>query len=92
MNIFVIPKPLGCDYFEWLDRRLTHNGVAIVCVPNVQWEQLVNQILYIPHLHSFSAKSLKKAGDRVGFTSVFWLESDRKDDLCAVFFKNRDFS
>ncbi|MBO67023.1 MAG: hypothetical protein CL398_01810 [Acidiferrobacteraceae bacterium] len=78
------------DYFEWLDDRLTHNGVAIVCVPNVQWEQLVNQILYIPHLHSFSAKSLKKAGERVGFTSVFWLDSDRKDDLCAIFFKNSD--
>ena len=63
------------DYIRWVNENLSENGVAIICVPNQEWEQVVNQMFFLPHLHSMAAFSLVKLADLSGFSVRFWMNS-----------------
>lgn len=69
--------------FNWMQSRLNPNGLIILSVPDAWYEPVVNQVLFLPHLHSFCAKSLAHlCGEN--FQPCFWL-GDRFWDLTAVF-------
>jgi len=75
------------DYFNWLRENLSPSGLAIVCVPNAQWEQVINQLFFLPHLHSLTAKALSLLAENIGFSSKFWMKSHREDEICVVCYR-----
>jgi len=77
------------DFFAWAADRLNADGFIVVDVPNAEFEPTIVQALFLPHLQSFTTKSLKALGERFGFSAAFWV-GERPSDLCCVFSKNPD--
>jgi len=76
-----------CDYIKWVNENLSDDGVAIICVPNQEWEQVPNQLFLLPHLHSMSSLSLSKLAELSDLSVRFWMRSDRCDEICIVCFR-----
>ena len=72
------------DVFLRLAPYLARDGVLIVNVPNVARESVIEQALYLPHLHSFSPQALRDLGRVHGYAGRLWAGA-RSDELSAVF-------
>lgn len=75
------------DFFSSMVDRLSKHGVIAITVPNSWEEYVINQVLFLPHLHSFSAQSLELLGKKHGFSCMFWKKA-RWEELTAVFYRD----
>ncbi len=75
------------DCFAKLKDHLTDNGVIAIAVPNALYETVIGQVLFLPHLHSFSSESLRVLGAQYGFKAIAW-QGARVDEIVYVFYKN----
>jgi SAM-dependent methyltransferase len=75
--------------FASMASHLTERGIIVLTVPDAWREPVIEQILFLPHLHSFCAKSLEVLGIRNGFQCRFWVGA-RPWELTAVFYRNAD--
>lgn len=77
------------EAFAWMQAHLKPGGFIILSVPDAWFEPVVNQVLFLPHLHSFCARSFERMASRRGLTCLFWT-ADRRWDLTAVFAPDLD--
>jgi len=75
-------------FFQWAKNSLTEQGIIIVAVPNAEYEPIVTQALFLPHIHSFTSISLKKLGELYGFECMFW-QGARFDELICVYYRSQ---
>lgn len=75
--------------FGRMARLLDDDGVLIVTVPDAWSEPVSVQVLFLPHLHSFCARSFDHLAERHGLDSRFWT-ADRPWEMTAVFGKHLD--
>jgi 2-polyprenyl-3-methyl-5-hydroxy-6-metoxy-1,4-benzoquinol methylase len=78
------------DAIDWMAAHLSERGILAVTVPNAWEESLLNQILFLPHLHSFSARSLQRLAELRGLRCVLW-RGARWYELTAVFTRDPAF-
>ncbi len=69
--------------FDWMRSHLTDDGMIILSVPDAWHEPGLNQVFFLPHLHSFSALSLAKLGAEE-FEPLFAL-NERIWDVTVVY-------
>ncbi len=82
--------PVPSEAFQWMWDHLSDDGIIIISVPDAWHEPVMNQVFFLPHLHSFSATSLARlSGGR--HQPLFWL-NDRDWDITAVYSKNGNAS
>jgi len=67
-----------------LKQHLTDQGVVVIAVPDAWYEPIVNQVLFLPHLHSFCARSLSEMAHKHGMKALFWT-SARRGELVTAF-------
>ena len=72
---------------EWIVERLNPNGIVVVTVPNSANEPVLNQVLFVPHLHSFSHRSLMLMGKSLGLKTVFWKGANTPYEITALFYR-----
>lgn len=73
--------------FAWMAAHCRPGGVIVVTVPDAWSEPVLNQLLFLPHLHSFCHRSLMKMGEAHGFSCRFWTKANAPHEVCAVFMK-----
>lgn len=71
--------------FNWMVERLNPGGVISITVPNAKSEPVLNQLLFVPHLHSFCHRSLMKMGENCGFDVAFWTGANTPYEITAVY-------
>lgn len=71
----------------WAVGRLEPGGVIALTVPSAWGEPVINQLLFLPHLHSFCHRSLIAMGRRHGLDCIFWEGANRPYEVTAVFFR-----
>ena len=74
------------DFFSRLAGQLEEDGVIILTVPNAWEESILNQVLFLPHLHSFCGKSLEVLGQKNGFSCLYW-KGARWEEITVVYCK-----
>ena len=74
----------------WMVDHLNSNGAIAITVPNSAYEPILNQILFIPHLHSFSHHSLRKMGESLGLETIFWKGANIPYEITAVFHRSSE--
>ncbi|MBX2807033.1 MAG: class I SAM-dependent methyltransferase [Cellvibrionaceae bacterium] len=72
-------------FFEQASARQTRGDFIVVVVPKAEWEPVLGQLLFILHLHSFSADSLAMLGHRHGYAKV--ADYSNEDSLVHVYSK-----
>lgn len=77
------------EAFAWMQAHLKPDGLIILSVPDSWFEPVVNQVLFLPHLHSFCARSFEQMAVRRNLACQFWT-ADRRWELTAVFTANTD--
>lgn len=77
------------DACSLLFKNLTSSGVFIINVPDSRAETAIGQALYLPHLHSFSIRSLHALGHKHGYQMMLW-NGHRVDEICAVFYRDEE--
>ncbi len=82
-----LPQPASA--VRWMANRLTEGGIIILSVPDSWCEPVFNQVLGLPHLHSFCARSFKRLAEDNGLDIRYWT-ADRAWDMTAVL--SRDFA
>lgn len=75
------------EFFSWAAGALNDNGFIVIGLPNAEAEKVFSQVLYLPHLHSFTPLSLHQLGESHGFDSKSW-HNCRTSDILFVFSKN----
>ncbi len=55
-------------FFRWAADLQQEGGRVMVLVPNVLDEATITTLLFLPHLHGFTAESLKELGERYGYS------------------------
>ncbi|GJL63107.1 MAG: hypothetical protein NPIRA04_17610 [Nitrospirales bacterium] len=75
------------DFFSSMVEHLSEHGIIAITVPDAWEEYVINQVLFLPHLHSFSAQSLELLGKNYGFSCMFWKKA-RWEELTVVFYRN----
>lgn len=75
------------DAVRWAAARLRPRGILAVTVPSAWGEPVLNQLLFLPHLHSFCHRSLAAMGRRFGFDCLFWKGAHRPYEVTAVFYR-----
>ncbi len=78
------------EAMKWMVARLSKGGIIAITVPDAACEPLLNQILFIPHLHSFSHRSLIKMGESLGLKTLFWKGANSPYELTAVFHRSSE--
>ncbi len=76
------------DAFDWMKKHLNPGGVILISVPDSTYEPIVMQVLWLPHLHSFTVKSLQALGEQRGLKSMFWTKH-RFWDLNVAYFDDQ---
>jgi 2-polyprenyl-3-methyl-5-hydroxy-6-metoxy-1,4-benzoquinol methylase len=76
--------------FGWMAERLKPGGLISITVPNAKVEPVLNQLLFIPHLHSFCHRSLKMMGESHGFNVAFWPGANTPYEITAVYSRADD--
>jgi len=69
--------------FAWMIEHLSERGIIILVVPNSWHEPVVNQVMFLPHLHSFAAKSFAVMAEKHGLTPKFWRNGAAYDLACV---------
>ncbi len=77
------------EAFAWMQAHLKPDGLIILSVPDSWFEPVVNQVLFLPHLHSFCARSFERMALQRNLACLFWT-ADRRWELTAVFTANPD--
>jgi len=75
------------DAVGWAVRRLLPGGVIAITVPSAWGEPVINQLLFLPHLHSFCHRSLIAMGRRHGLDCIFWQGANQPYEVTAVYFR-----
>lgn len=75
------------DAFERLAGHLTETGIIAITVPDAWEEAVPYQVLFLPHLHSFCARSLKLLGEQYGFSCLFW-KGARWEELTVIYYRD----
>jgi 2-polyprenyl-3-methyl-5-hydroxy-6-metoxy-1,4-benzoquinol methylase len=75
------------DFFSWAAAALEDDGFIVISLPNAEKEPVFQQVLFLPHLHSFSPLSLHRLGETHGFQSTFWQGANQAEIMC-VFTRN----
>ena len=75
---------------QWMTDRLRPGGLIAVTVPNSLIEPVLNQLLFVPHLHSFSPHSLMSMGESLGLGCVFWRGANTPYEITALFYRKRE--
>jgi hypothetical protein len=78
------------DTIDWIESHLSDRGILALSVPDAWEESLLNQILFLPHLHSFGARSLQRLGESRGLRCALW-RGARWYELTAVFTRDPAF-
>ncbi len=86
-NHVVEHLPSPAEALERLAQHLEPGGIIAITVPDSREEPILNQVLFLPHLHSFSRRSLVALGRTAGFTCLFW-RGARWLETTAVFFRD----
>ena len=86
-NHVVEHLPSPADALERLAHHLEPGGIIAITVPDSREEPILNQVLFLPHLHSFSRRSLVALGRTAGFSCLFW-RGARWQENTAVFFRD----
>lgn len=81
-----LPSPR--DAFARLTGQLSDRGLVLITVPDAWLEDVAGQVLFLPHLHSFSERSLIEMGRSRGFECLFFQDA-RPGETSAVFFRDR---
>ena len=71
--------------FGWMASRLREGGTIAITVPDAWCEPVLNQLLFLPHLHSFCHRALMFMGQFYGFQCLFWKHANIPHEICAVF-------
>ncbi len=77
-----IPDPAAT--LAWMRDHLAAGGVAAILVPDAWAEPVINQLLFLPHLHSFCHSSLAGMAERLGLVCAFWRGASRPNEICLV--------
>jgi len=75
------------EAFRWMVEHVREDGIIIIVVPNNAWEPVVDQLMFVPHLHSFGKSSIARMADSLGYQTMFWHGSPKPHEICAVCFK-----
>lgn len=75
------------EALRWMTARLRPGGVIVIIVPESSGEPVLNQALFLPHLHSFSHRSLAAMGKSCGLDCVYWKGANAPYETAAVFFR-----
>src|SRR3989344_67517 len=75
------------EFFKWATTRVNENGLIIINVPDADYETAQDTLLYLPHLHSFTAKSLECLGRQHDYQLLLWIKGDH-NELCGIFYKH----
>ena len=75
------------DALGWAVGRLAPDGVVVLTVPSAWGEPVINQVLFLPHLHSFCHRSLIAMGRAHGLDCIFWQGANRPYEVTAVYFR-----
>src|SRR3989344_107073 len=73
------------EFFKWATTRVNENGLIIINVPDADYETAQDTLLYLPHLHSFTAKSLECLGRQHDYQLLLWIKGDH-NELCGIFY------
>lgn len=73
--------------FAWMDAHAKPSGIIVITVPDAWSEPVLNQLLFLPHLHSFCHRSLMKMGEAYGYSCRFWKKAKTPHEICAVFIR-----
>lgn len=72
---------------QWMAERLNPGGAIAITVPNARIEPVLNQLLFIPHLHSFCHRSLHKMAESSGFGTAFWKGINAPYEIAVLLFR-----
>jgi SAM-dependent methyltransferase len=75
------------DALGWAVGRLRPGGIVAITVPSAWGEPVINQLLFLPHLHSFCHRSLVAMGRSHGLDCIFWSGANQPYEVTAVFFR-----
>lgn len=75
------------DGLERLAEHLTETGIIAITVPDAWEESVPYQVLFLPHLHSFCARSLKLMGEQYGLSCLFW-KGARWEELTVIYYRD----
>ena len=78
------------DFFFQIAGHLEKDGIIILTVPNAWEESILNQVLFLPHLHSFCGKSLEVLGEKNGFSCLYWKRA-RWEELTVIYFRGAEY-
>ena len=74
------------EFAIWAINRLAPGGRLIISVPHPESESDLYKALFLPHLHSFNARSIRALLPDI--PSAIFENPDRPGDLTAMFFKD----
>jgi SAM-dependent methyltransferase len=84
--------PVPSRALDWMDKALKPDGKLILFIPNNIYEPVVDQILFLPHLHSFAEETFWKLAVQRGYQICKWLKSPKVDELCVALSKDESFN
>ncbi len=72
---------------SWMRDRLLPGGRIVVIVPDAKVEPVLSQILFLPHLHSFSRHSLIMMGRMANLEAAQWKRPHGRAEISFVFYR-----